>query len=119
MEMIIVQPANYLQDLIRELIRLPNESEWVEFKANYQDPQMIGEYISALSNSAVLCGKPKGYLIWGINDETREIEGTNFKYRKSKKGNEELESWLNRMLVPRLDIMFSEIANRWYDCAYT
>jgi predicted HTH transcriptional regulator len=103
-----VQSANYLQDLIQELINLPNETEWAEFKANYQDPQMIGEYISALSNSAALCGKSKGYLIWGINDDTRKIEGTGFNYRKSKKGNEELESWLSRLLVPQIDIKFSE-----------
>ena len=62
-----VQSIAYLQSLIRELSKLPSETEWVEFKSNYQEPQMIGEYISALSNSATLWGKPKGYLVWGIN----------------------------------------------------
>jgi predicted HTH transcriptional regulator len=94
---------------VRELAKLPNETEWVEFKSNYHEPQMIGEYISAMSNSAALCGKPTGYLIWGINNESHKIEGTNFKYRKSKKGNEELESWLTHMLNPRLDISFFEV----------
>lgn len=52
---------------------------------------LIREYISALSNSATLCGRTKGYLVWGIQDETHEIIGTEFQYRKMKKGNEELE----------------------------
>ena len=104
-----VQTIVYLQSLVRELSKLPCETEWVEFKSNYNDPQMIGEYISALSNSATLCGKPKGYLVWGINNDSHEVEGTTFDYRKAKKGNEELESWLVRMLTPRLDVTFFEV----------
>jgi len=104
-----MQSFSYLQNLINKLIKLPNETEWVEFKCNYHEPQVIGEYISALSNSATLCGKQKAYLIWGINNETHEITGTNFNYRKAKKGNEELENWLSHMLSPRLDFKFSEI----------
>ena len=40
-----------LQYLADELIKLPKENEWVEFKTNNKDPKMIGEDISALSNS--------------------------------------------------------------------
>ena len=105
----MMQSMSYLYGLIHELIKLPNETEWVEFKCNYNEPQMIGEYISALSNSATLYDKPNSYLVWGINNDTHEIEGTNFNYRKAKKGNEELENWLSHMLTPRLDFKFSEI----------
>ena len=97
---------SYLQSLVRELAKLPNEVEWVEFKCNYNEPQMIGEYISALSNSATLAGKPKGYLIWGVDNETHDIVGTNFNYRKAKKGNEDLENWLAHILNPRVDFRF-------------
>ena len=103
------QSVAYLQSLVRELQKLPSEAEWVEFKCNYHEPQMIGEYISALGNSATLNGKQKGYVVWGINDESHKIEGTDFNYRKTKKGNEELESWLAHMLTPRLDFTFYEI----------
>ena len=41
-----------LQLLIKELISLPSETEWLEFKHNNFDPEMIGEDISALANSA-------------------------------------------------------------------
>ena len=43
---------DYLVGFLRELCKLPQETEWVEFKENDADPQDIGEYISALANSA-------------------------------------------------------------------
>ena len=99
----------YFQSLVKELSKYPDETEWIEFKCNVNDPQMIGEYISALSNSAALSGKPKGYVVWGINNESHDIEGTVFKYKRLKKGNEELESWLACMLTPYIDFKFIEI----------
>jgi len=50
--------------LLQELSRLPKETEWIEFKHNNDDPQMIGEYISALANSAALLGKQSAYVVW-------------------------------------------------------
>ena len=44
----------YLEGLLRELCALPHETEWVEFKEDNTDPQEIGEYLSALANSAAL-----------------------------------------------------------------
>ncbi len=55
---------DYLVGLVRELCRLPDETEWVEFKVNDFNPQEIGEYISALANSAALNGKAFAYLVW-------------------------------------------------------
>ena len=91
--MMAARSIEYLKSLVRELAKLPDETEWVEFKCNNKQPQMIGEYISALSNSAALCERPKAYLVWGIDDETHKIVGTEFQYRKMKKGSEELEAW--------------------------
>ena len=68
-----VRSNEYLKSLVRELTRYTSETEWIEFKCNNKDPQMIGEYISAISNAAALWEKPKGYIVWGINDETHEI----------------------------------------------
>jgi predicted HTH transcriptional regulator len=96
----------FLQGLIRELCALPTETEWVEFKKNNEDPQEIGEYISALSNSAALCGKTNAYLIWGADDKLHQIVGTLFSPATTKKGNEELESWLLRLLTPRIHFYF-------------
>ena len=81
----------------------------MEFKENDKDPQQIGEYISALSNSAALEGKPCGYLIWGVRDKDHKIVGTSFKPRLEKIGNEELENWLLKSLSPKIHFCFYEL----------
>jgi ATP-dependent DNA helicase RecG len=100
---------DYLTSLLSELCKLPAESEWVEFKENNWNPDDIGEYLSALSNSAALNGKANGYVAWGIKDGTHEVVGTSFRPAAAKKGNEELESWLLRLLNPRLYFRFYEV----------
>jgi ATP-dependent DNA helicase RecG len=101
--------SEYLHGLLKELLALPKETEWLEFKHNNDHPQEIGEYISALSNSAALNGKAFAYLVWGVDDKTHSIIGTSFKPKSARKGNEELESWLLRLLNPRLEFAFYEL----------
>lgn len=92
-----------LQAKLIELLALPQETEWAEFKHNNTEPQMIGEYLSALSNASALEGQPFGYIVWGVEDGTRNIVGTTFKPRSQKAvGNEDLEPWLNKLLSPRI-----------------
>ena len=105
----ITEQQDYYLSLIERLRRLPVETEWLEYKSNNTDPQMIGEYISALSNSAALASKEKGYLIWGIDDATHEISGTDFCPATAKKGNQELENWLVGLSNPKLNIQFTEV----------
>lgn len=100
---------DYLVGLVTELRKLPAETGWVEFKENTARPEDIGEYLSALSNTAALHGKANAYLIWGLHDQTHEVVGTNFKPALTKKGNEDLENWLLRQLSPRLNFSFYEI----------
>ena len=100
---------NYYISLVDKLRKLPSETEWVEFKCNNENPQEIGEYISALSNSAALNEKTCGYVIWGITDPTHEVVGTDFCPATAKKGNQELENWLLMLTQPGLDIDFHEI----------
>ena len=101
-----------LERLLDSLRSLPSEREWVEFKENNESPEMIGETVAALSNSARLRGEPYGYMVWGVRDGNHEIVGTTFKPAETRKGNEELEHWLVRQLTPRLDLRFYEL-----DCA--
>ncbi len=107
--MSIDRSDEYIISLIAELLKQPNETEWLEFKHNNDNPQIIGEYISALSNSAALNGKTNAYMIWGVNDETHEVLGTTFQPSKAKKGNEALENWLLRLLEPKIDFKFYEV----------
>lgn len=101
--------SEYLCGVLRELASLPEETGWVEFKINNFDPEETGEYISALSNSAVLCGKTTAYVVWGIKDKTHEIIGTAFRPSQTRKGNEALENWLLRLLNPKIHFHFYEL----------
>lgn len=97
-----------IKQLIKEITALKAESEWVEFKENNSDPENIGEYISAMANTSKLMGQPYGYLVWGIDDKTRNMVGAHFSQKNTKIGNEELENWLIRLLHPRIDFRFYE-----------
>ena len=99
---------NIIDKLIEDLMKLPQETEWVEFKKDNYYHKLIGEYISALSNSACLHNKDYAYLVFGIEDGTHKIIGTKFKPKEYKIGNEELENWLLRKLKPRLDFKIIE-----------
>lgn len=109
--MTVERNAEYLQSLLKELCSLPKETEWVEFKENNDDPQMIGEYISALANSAALLGKQAAYVVWGITDETHDIVGTNFKPSLARHKQQELESWLLQKIAPKIHFRFYEFAS--------
>ena len=106
-----IKDNDYLVGLVRELCKLPQETEWVEFKVNHRDPQTVGEYISGLANAAALHGKTHAYVVWGIEDESHAIIGTSFSPAGTKKGNEPLESWLLGLLRPRIEFRFHEITD--------
>ncbi len=61
-----------LKKLIDALREEPHETEWLEFKENNSQPQLIGEYLSALSNSACLCWENKCFM---TNSSLRERFG--------------------------------------------
>lgn len=107
--MTVDRSTDYFLGILQELRKLPVETEWVEFKHNNDNPEEIGEYLSALANSAALAGKVNAYLVWGIDNGTHDIIGTSFRPRLCKIGNEELESWLLRQLAPKINFRFHEI----------
>ncbi|MDX9964112.1 ATP-binding protein [Desulfobacter postgatei] len=95
-----------LISMLSELRKLPTETEWLELKHNNEDPQEIGEYLSALANGAALNGKVHAYMVWGVDDSSHDIIGTSFNPGIAKIGNEELESWLLRLLSPKINFHF-------------
>ena len=103
-------PAAKPNAVFRSLTTLPRETEWVEFKVNDYEPDEIGEYLSALSNSAALHNEKTAYIVWGVEDATHAVVGTSFKPRSRKIGNEDLEPWLNRHLHPSLHFTIHEFA---------
>lgn len=100
----------YLESLLIGLASLPRETEWVEFKVNNSKPDEIGEYLSALSNSATLHGKNTAYIIWGVENSSHDIVGTTFKPRLEKINNQELENWLATQLSPRINFKINEFS---------
>lgn len=100
--------ATELSTLLQDLLAMSRETEWVEFKHNNYNHDDIGQYISALSNSAALHCKDAAYIVWGVEDQTHRVVGTSFKPRQAKVGNENLENWLFRLLEPRVDFSIHE-----------
>ena len=98
-----------LDKLINELCRYKNETPWIEFKHNNYNPEMIAQDICALANAAALHEKKYAYMLWGINDETHEIIGTEYNLQNLKKGNEELENWLRSLLSKNADFSFDSV----------
>lgn len=96
-----------ISEIIKELVTYPNEEEWFEFKENWYQADGIGEYISSLSNAAVMKGKREGYLIWGINNTTHEFTDTTFNYHRDV-DNEPLEHYLARHVTPDVGFEFRE-----------
>lgn len=99
------------QQLLARLALEPQEQPWLEFKVGNADPQEIGEYISALANSAVLDDRTHGYLLWGLRDSDRAVVGTSFDPWSAKgQGNEDLIPWLTRLLDPRVYFAFRRVS---------
>jgi len=98
-----------LKKLVEDLVSLSTELESVEFKVNNSNPETIGKYISALSNSACLYGDKKAYLVFGVEDGTHNIVGTSFRPKTEKVGNQQLEFWLSQKVQPKFNLIIHEI----------
>ncbi|PKL85701.1 MAG: transcriptional regulator [Ignavibacteriae bacterium HGW-Ignavibacteriae-1] len=99
-----------LHELLNDLCSYPKEQPWLEFKLNKGSisNEQLGEYISALSNGATISNKPFGYLVWGVEDETLTIKGTNFTFVNAKQGNQDLEFWILNFLHPKINFEIFE-----------
>ena len=98
-----------LKNIVLDIQSSPRECEWIEIKCNNSEPHLIGEYISALANGAAYVGQSKGYLAYGIDDQTHAVVGTKFFPKEVKIGNEELENWLAIHLSPRIDFSINDV----------
>lgn len=85
-------------DLVNDLVSNDTELPWLEFKKNFNRPEMIGARCSALSNAARIEGQDFGYMLWGVDDESRSVIGTTFNPETQKVGNQGLQIWLAQRL---------------------
>lgn len=93
--------AEELRELLEALIA-GGENEVVEFKDandNFKTTR-IGEYFSALANEANLRGAEAGWLVFGVDDKSREIIGTS--YREEADRLDSLKQQMNDGTEPRV-----------------
>ncbi|MCD7725377.1 MAG: putative DNA binding domain-containing protein [Clostridiales bacterium] len=95
-------------DIIKELREYDSEREWFEFKVNWFVADELGEYISALSNSAAIVGRKYAYFVWGVDDKTHEVVGTSFNCNQDVK-KEPLKHYLARQLSPDVNFVFEDV----------
>lgn len=99
-------------ELIDKLRLEPVETEWLEFKRSHCPPKEIGQYLSALANSASLTQEARGYLVLGIDDATHDVVGTTFDPQTAKaQGNQALLPWLTTQLRPRTHFEHHAVAH--------
>lgn len=103
---------NEKYDLLEKLLSYKEEYEWLDFKENWFSKDGIGEYISAIANGAALSGKEYGYIVWGVNDGTKEVVGTTVNLNKDI-DNEPYKHYLARNLTPK--IAFEVIEFEYHD----
>ena len=85
------------------------ENRFLEFKSNFQSPEALGKYISALSNGACLDHVDYGYLFFGVDNDTLKIKGTSFDYeRHNVKNGISLELYLRRYITPSIPFQIDE-----------
>ncbi len=101
--------------IINEAIEHTYESPWIELKHNNYKPDEIGEYISALSNMAALFDKEHAFMIWGVDDKTHEVIGTDFDPQAQKVGNQGLDLWISTQLEPQVQFYFHKTVFRGHN----
>jgi predicted HTH transcriptional regulator len=97
--------------LIDQLLAEEAEASWLEFKGNNSDPEMIGKRCSALANAARIDGRDVAYMVWGIEDKTHAVIGTDFNPDTKRAGNQVLPLWLANSLTPSIAFSFRTVAH--------
>lgn len=90
------------------------ETEWLEMKTNISESHAsityegVGKYLSCLSNSACVHYKDYGYLVFGVEDGTWNVVGSNLNMSAAKYNQQDFELWLRRNLEPMVHFNIEE-----------
>lgn len=78
-------------ELVFSLIGYPEETEWIEFKSNNDEPHRLAQDISALANATAYHDHEYAYKLWEVEDSTHRLVGTSFNPQTRKvAGNQSL-----------------------------
>jgi len=110
---IIMYTTIELTTILESLCSKPSETEIVEFKRaeNSFDKDDLGKYFSALSNEANLKNQPDAWLLFGIDNKTHKVVGSN--YKPNRPSLDELKKTIADQTTNR--ITFDEIYELTYD----
>lgn len=92
--------------LLKRLLKEPGENPWLEFKHNNSNPQVIGTWISACANAAILADVDRAFLVFGIENRTRRRVGTTVRLGTLKFGADNFTNWVSRLVEPRPQMEF-------------
>lgn len=96
-----------IEQLVRSLCKLPAETSWVEFKRGYYEGDMIGQRICGLANAAALEDRRFAYLVWGVEDGSHEIVGTEGNFPTTNVEGQEMEGWIRQRLSRNADFTYA------------
>jgi ATP-dependent DNA helicase RecG len=112
-QIILFIERNFMRErdraLVDELLSQSFEHSLLEFKKNNFDPKLIGKLCSALSNAARVEQKEYAYILWGIDNNSRHIVGTEFNPDTELVGNSVFQLWLTQRLSPSIAFSFKRI----------
>lgn len=99
-----------LSSLLDTFLKVTNykEMEWIEFKTDFlrRETDYLGKLFSSLSNAACLKNVQYAYLIYGVKESKREINGT--KFSTASKIWQTIEDELRQKCVPNLNFEIIE-----------
>ncbi len=96
---------------ISHLCEMPNETPWLEFKVDTFNAETVGKYVSGMANAAMLARKQHAFMVWGVENDTHQIVGTEIRLGKAKgSGNTELLFWLSQKLRPKINLTVESIS---------
>lgn len=98
--------------LIESLCGLGRETDWVEFKRERFIPENVGRYVSSLANSAIIHEKDHAFLVFGVDNDTHEVVGTDVNIDRQRKGAEPFLLWLNKYLEPHIRVQHHKFQHK-------
>jgi len=99
---------NEINKLLNQLIEIEEWEWYIEFKKNF-DKERDWKNISAISNILPIKWRDFWYIVYWIDDKTKEIVWTNFEPNKEKVWNQNIKLWFNQKISPKIFFEFYEL----------
>lgn len=95
--------------IVEDMLRQQAESSWFELKENNANPERIALTVSGLANGARLADRETAYIVWGVQDASRQVVGTSFDPLDTRVKQQPFLMWLGQVLSPCPPLSFQEL----------